>query len=350
MRHPVVAEDLAEISSRKLPWEKLDGKTILVSGAYGFIPAYLVEALLYQNETRRAGIRVLALGRNPEKARRRFAHYQNREDLVYLFQDVCEQVQIEEPIDYLIHAASWASPKYYGKQPVEVIAPNALGTELMLRLAHARKVSSFLFFSSAEIYGAPPPDRIPVKEDYVGNVSPTDVRSCYAESKRLGETLCASWWHEYGVPAKIARIFHTYGPGMDLEDGRVFADFVRDVVQGRDLHMKSDGSAVRAYCYLADAVDGLLRILLQGEPANPYNMGNDQAECSVLELAETLISAFPERGIKLVRDVETRTGYLKSTVSRTCPNTARLRALGWETRYPVREGFVRTIRSYLGGT
>lgn len=347
MRQRIIEDDMKELTARDLPWERFSGKTVLVSGAYGSIPAYMIEALLHLNKHRPdLDIKVLAAGRNPEKFRERFSHDIARSDLQFIAQDIAVPLHITGAVDYIIHGASWASPKYYGQYPVEVMAPNVLGTHHLLQLAHEKNVAGFLFMSSAEIYGAPPSSEIPVRETYTGNVDPTALRSCYAESKRIGETMCVSWHHEFGVPAKIARIFHTYGPGMALDDGRVFADFVADIVAGRDIVMRSDGSAIRAYCYLADAADGLFRILLQGDPAVAYNMGNDDAECSVSELAQTLLDAFPERGLKLRYAQAQGGGYLKSQVPRTCPDTTRLRGLGWSPRYSIREGFTRMVQSY----
>jgi len=347
MRHAIIEEDLRQIIKRDLRWDAFAGKTVLITGAYGFIPAYLVETLLYLNEQGDGlDIRVLALCRDRKKAAARFAHYRDRADLVFVYQDASQPVAVDGPVDFVVHGASWASPKYYGRDPVGVMAPNLFGTHYLLRLARDKGASGFLFLSSAENYGAPPPEHIPVKETYPGVVNPIDVRSCYAESKRVGETMCSAWWHQYGVPAKCARIFHTYGPGMSLEDGRVFADFVANVVRNEDIEMKSDGRAVRAYCYLADAVDGLFRVLLEGRPGEAYNLGNDQAACSVLELAHQLLGLFPERQLKVKRAKETRRGYLETRVSRTIPDTSKVRAMGWKPQFSLADGFARTVRSF----
>ena len=141
---------------------------------------------------------------------------------------------------------------------------------------------------------------MPTRETEYGYLDPATVRACYGESKRMGETLCVAYHAQYGVPAKIVRPFHTYGPGMDLSDGRVFADFVADLVARRDLVMKSDGRAQRAFCYLADATVGFFTVLLRGEAGAAYNVGNPDAEVSILELARTLANLFPERGVRVV--------------------------------------------------
>jgi nucleoside-diphosphate-sugar epimerase len=347
-RHPIIEEDLRQIAAADLPWALLAGKTVLVTGANGFLPAYMVETLLYRNE-HAAGpaTQVIGLVRNRARAEARFAAYRGRPDLRLLVQDVCEPVVLAEPVHCIIHAASQASPKYYGRDPVGTLGPNVLGTHHLLGLAAAQHVEAFLFFSSGEVYGQVAPERIPTREQDYGWLDPADVRSCYGESKRMGETMCVAWAQQYGVPAKIVRPFHTYGPGMRLDDGRVFADFVADIVQGRDIVLKSDGSAIRAFCYLADATRGFFAVLLNGATGQAYNIGSPE-EISILELARLLVDSFPEKGLRVVRDAGVRPpGYLQSPVTRNCPDITKARGLGWTPTTAVQAGFIRTVRSFL---
>jgi len=347
VRHPIIEEDLAFIIDQPVPWEDLRGRRVLISGAYGFVVAYLVETLLYLNERRNLGLQVCALGRNLDKAQRRFAHYWGRADLTFLQQDVCDPVTVEGPVDYIIHGASLASPVYYGSQPVDSILPNVLGTYRLLELAREKQSRGFLFFSSAEIYGRVEEVEVPTRETSCGSVDPLNVRSCYAESKRMGETMCVAWYHQHGVPTKMARLFHTYGPGMALDDGRVFADFVGDVVERRNIRMMSDGRHRRAFCYLADAAVALLLIVLKGESAQAYNMGNDEMEISIRDLADVMVGLFPERHLRVEQTGDNHpAGYLRTGIDRACPDTQRLRGLGWRPHFGVQEGFRRTVMSY----
>lgn len=350
MRHPIVEEDLERILGGDLPWDTLDGKTVLVSGANGFLPAYMVETLLCRNERLgRTATQVLALVRSEERARRRFAAYAGRDDLRFIVQDVASPVTTNVPVSIIIHAASQASPKYYGCDPVGTLSANVFGTANLLRFAAEQNAERFLFFSSGEVYGQVRNDQVPTREDDYGLVDPTQVRACYAESKRMGENLCVSWHHQYGVPAVIVRPFHTYGPGMALDDGRVFADFVADVVAGRDIRMKSDGLACRAFCYLADATLGFFTVLLRGEAGQAYNVGNPAAETSILALAQTLTVLFPEKKLRVVSALVTETApsYLKSQIMRNSPSAAKIRQLGWEPATTIDAGFKRTIRSFF---
>lgn len=350
MRHPVIEKDLQQILAAPVPWEQFNGATVLISGAYGFVVAYLVEALLYLNEKRNAGVKIIAMVRNPDKAARRFAAYSGRKDLQFYYQDVCEPAHIEGPVDFIIHGASWASPSYYGGQPVGSLLPNIIGTRNLLDLAVAKKTKRFLFFSSAEIYGKVPAELIPTPETYTGSVDTLDVRSCYAESKRMGETMCVAWHKQHGVNATMARIFHTYGPGMALDDGRVFADFVSDIVNRRNIRMMSAGTHRRAFCYLADSTPALFKIMLEGVPGKAYNMGNDEAEISIRDLAGVMVGLFPERGLKVEQTVDLhQSGYLRTQIDRACPDTAMLRGLGWRPEVAIEEGFRRTVLSYNQG-
>jgi UDP-glucuronate decarboxylase len=348
MRHEIIEEDLQGIASAHLPWEELAGTTVLVSGAAGFLPAYMVEALLYRNEVDPSfGVRVIALVRDLERAQSRFAHYLGRDDLQFLTQDVCEPISLSVAPQVIIHAASPASPRYFGVDPIGTLLPNTVGTYRLLELARRSRSRRFLFISSGEVYGRLDNGAVPTPEDAYGSISPVDPRSCYAESKRMGEAMCVAWHVQEGVPTRIARPFHTYGPGMRMDDGRVFADFVADIVQRRDIVMKSDGAAKRAFCYLADATAGLFTVLLRGEAAQPYNVGNQEAEVSVLELANILVDLFPERGLRVVRESRLAGGaYLESPIPRNVPDTTRLRALGWAPTTSIRAGFSRTVRSY----
>jgi len=345
-RHTIVAEDLQRIVSAGVPWERLFGKTVLITGGNGFVPAYMLEALLYLNETANAGIQVIALVRNREKAMRRLGHFVGRSDLAMVVQDVRETYRGPEKVDFLVHAASQASPKFFATDPVGTFEANVIGTRNILEVAKKAKSEGFLFFSSGEVYGKRANSAVPATESAYGYLDPLNLRSCYAEGKRAGETLCASWHAQYGVGAKIVRISHTYGPGMDLNDGRVFADFVADIVAGRNIEMKSDGSTRRPFCYLADATVAYFTVLLKGNSGEAYNVGSD-SECSILDLAEMLCRIFPERNLKVIRQERSHDDtYVASPVAGGHFDISKIRSLGWEPTTSIEEGFKRTVRSY----
>ena len=347
--HPIVAEDIAAIIAQPIAWERFCGKAVLVTGANGFLPAYMVETLLLLNVRRGLGCRVVGLVRNKAKAERRFAEYLDRPDLSFVVADVAEGIPVEDRCDFIIHAASQASPKYYGPDPVGTMTANLLGTHHLLRRAHAWRSEGFLLFSSGEVYGQVNGEQVPTRETDYGYLDILNPRSCYAESKRAAETLAVSFAAQFQVPAVIVRPFHTYGPGLALDDGRVFADLVRDVVQRRNLVLHSDGRAVRAFCYLADAVAGFFTALLHGESGQAYNVGNPAGALSIRELAELLARLFPELGLQVEYRARPEAGHLPSPIAVNCPNIDRIAALGWQPRCAPREGFSRTIRSFTEG-
>jgi len=346
LRNPIVEEDLARICAYDLPWRRFSGQTILVSGANGFLPAYMVETLLYLNEVDSSmKCRVVGLVRNRENAQKRFSHLLGRPDFSLLVQDVCSPVSVDGRIDFIVHAASQASPKYYGRDPVGTLLANTLGTHNLLCLAKQCGVQSFLFFSSGEIYGRIAPKTLINEEDY-GPLDPTDLRSCYGESKRLGETMCVAWHHQYGVPAKMVRPAHTYGPGMRLDDGRVFADFVSNILAYEDVVIKSEGISRRVFCYLADATIAFFTVLLRGENAQAYNVANEDCEISIVELAELLVALFPERKLGLKFSSGSTSVEDIRRIKGPVPDTSKIRNLGWKPTTSIEEGFRRTIASF----
>lgn len=339
MTMSILEQDLRAIAAASVPWHFLRGSRLLITGANGFLPSYMVETALHLNEHHHAGIEVLALVRNLAKAERRFGSRGVR----YVVQDVREPYKGPREVDFIVHAASQASPKYLGSDPVGTFEANVFGTRHMLELARDAKAQSLLYFSSGEVYGAIDAGRIPTAEHTYGELDPLNVRCSYGEAKRAGESLAICWWKQYGVPVKIVRPFHTYGPGMALDDGRIFADLVADVVARRNLVLKSDGLATRAFCYLADATVAFFKVLLEGENGQAYNVGSPY-ETSIRNLAGILCGLHPERGLEVEfarRDAAST--YLPSTISRSCPDIGRLRALGWEPRTSIEDGFARTI-------
>lgn len=341
----IIKEDITTIINRFKDWEKLKNKIILISGANGFLPAYLVETFLSLDNY--FNTKVIALVRNKQKAEKRFSHWLNNSNLLIIEHDVCNEFNYSDRIDFIIHAASQASPKYYGTDPVGTLNANVLGTINLIKLAKEKNVESFLYFSSGEIYGEVKAEDIPIKEDTFGYLDCANVRACYGESKRMGENICVSYFHQFGVKAKIVRPFHTYGPGMSLDDGRVFADFVANIVNKQNIILNSDGSAIRPFCYLTDATLGFLTILLNGENGQAYNIGNPNEEYSILELANTLVNLYPELRLKVIMNKSTDTNsYLKSPIKRNSPNIEKAKKLNWEPIVSVKEGFKRTIESF----
>jgi len=347
--NPIIRADLERIAAADLPWSRLAGKAVMVTGGSGFLASYLVKSLLAASDLHGLNLQVICVARSQHSVQARLAAYLAHPGLRVVTHDIAQPLPADFPAaDFIIHSASQASPKYYGVDPVGTLMANSAGTMYLLDHAVRHRSSGFLFFSSGEVYGLPVNPEQPVTERDYGYVDPIQVRSCYAESKRIGETMCAAWAQQHGLHASVVRPFHTYGPGMMLDDGRVFADFVADVVACRDIVLKSDGLAQRPFCYIADATEGFLTVLLKGESAQAYNVANPSTEISMRDLAHTVAGLFPERGVGVRFDIPpTSNAYLKSPIVRSCPSIAKINGLGWQPKVGIAEGFGQTILSFL---
>lgn len=337
----VVESDVDGIIANALPWEQLFGKTILVTGAAGMIPAYVVFTLLALNDEKNAGITVRGLVRNQEKAAATFADVLDREDFELLVGDVTRSGDVGGNVDLVIHGASPARPSLHAAHPVDTIRANVEGTFNLLDLCVRSGGAGFVLMSSAEVYGQTAEDGSLVSENSYGGVDILNPRACYTEGKRAAETISVTYNAQYGIPVTIARFGHIFGPGMALDDGRVQADFTADVLAGRNITLNSDGSARRTYTYLADAVAGLFFTLLVGDQI-AYNVSDRDGFISIRDLARAFTAARPAKGL----DVTFREGV---DVSQYNPikgqglDDARLRGLGWQPTVGLAAGVDRTI-------
>lgn len=342
---------MEEIYSRKLPVEEMDNSSVLITGATGMLASYFVFFLIWLNEYENKNIHIMALVRDKQKARVRFGQYMDMEYFTVIVSSLEMPLEITGKVDYIVHAASLASPQYYVPMPIEVAIPNAIGTYYVLRLAEEKHCKSVLYFSTGDIYGAVSPDSGVIDEKEMGRMDPLDPHSCYGESKRMGETWCASFAREHSVPVKIARIWHTYAPTMEIEnDPRVFASFMKCVAAGEDIVMHSDGSSKRSFCYITDAIVGYILILLKGKVGEAYNVCNPEAFVSMRELAEILTTLSPLKRLKVVCTERAQGDvYLENRANRqNCPSAGKMKQLGWSCRYSVKSGFERVLQ-YLNG-
>lgn len=329
-------EDLLNISSLSLPWSKLSGCNILVTGATGLIGGCLVEALML-NPNR--DYHVYASGRNEERARMRFAEFAADDAFHFVKYDVLEPLESDVNFDYIIHAASNASPNFFATKPVEVIKSNIQGLCNLMEYGLNHGMKRMLYVSSGEVYGEG--DGRIFTEDFSGYVNSISPRSCYPSSKRAAETLCVSYAQEYGANVVIARPCHTYGPHFSEADNRVYAQFIRNVLAGQDIVMKSSGSQFRSWCYVVDCVSAMLYILLKGENGQAYNIADENSNISIKELAEMIAEI---GGKKIVLD-------LPSEVEKACFNvvtksvfsTDKLQNLGWIVKGSMHDNLVCTI-------
>lgn len=337
-------EDILSVSERNLPWEEMNGKTVLITGANGFICYYLVNALLIRNDLYQAGIKVIGLVRNEEKARKRFGEIFDRDDFQVYVQDVCDELQIEEKADYVIHAASQASAIQFKNDPVGTINANLAGTINILE--YAKKYNSVvLFISSLKVYGAVHDGSRVLKEETVGYLDHTNYLNCYAMGKRVAETICASYAQQYGMQIKIVRPSYIYG-AASLTDDRVWAQFMANVIRKENIVLKSNGAAYRSFCYVTDTAAAIFTVLLKGENVTAYNIAADNSNITIRNFARAAVEVFPERGLTLSfvnkeDEVEPEISYLSSTPE--ILDGSRLQALGWEAEVDIKEGIRRGV-------
>jgi dTDP-glucose 4,6-dehydratase/UDP-glucuronate decarboxylase len=327
---------------------RFSDKIVLVTGAAGFLGSQFLHFFVALNASGRleAPCKVIAWDNSLRGLPDWLREMNARGDLRWDAVDIVHPGTIPE-VHFVIHAASIASPIFYRQHPIETMDANVIGLRNLLEAAVAKPVESFLFFSSSEIYGDPTPENIPTPETYPGHVSCTGPRACYDESKRFGETLCVNFWHTYHVPVKVVRPFNNYGPGLKITDGRVLPDFFRDALAGRDISILSDGKATRTFCYTSDAVTGYLLALLSEHSGEPFNIGTDDDEVSVVDLAR-MVAQIAGRGSKVTFRRSEDPNYTTDNPQRRCPDIAKARRmLRYAPNVSLREGLTRLHEYYL---
>lgn len=343
----IVQEDIKNIITSDTKWEKLRNKTVLITGASGMLATYLVYTLMALNINENYNIKVIALVRNEQKARNKFSFFLEHEKFELQVQDVTFPINIKEKVHFIVHAAGNASPKYILSNPIGIIKANTLGTMNVLELAKEQNVENILYLSTREVYGKMSDDVTDITEEDYGIVNCKELRACYPESKRISEAMFESYFYQHKIPFNIVRLAHAYGPGMDInKDGRVMADLVSDVVNYRNIVLKSDGSAVRAFCYISDAVFGMIKVMLEGELGSAYNIANETEPIMIRDVAKTLVALFHERNIKVIYDIPKKQSVEYSKMGRVRLSTRKLEELGWSCKIKLHEGLIRTIRSF----
>ena len=336
-------DDIFAAAGEALPWEKLRGCNVLVTGATGLIGGCLVEVLMARGD-----INVYAAGRNETRALSRFAEYTSNPHFHCFKYDVSTPLTSSdvESFHYIIHAASDASPAAFASSPVEVMKSNIYGTANLLDYGLAHGMRRFLYVSTGEVYGEggateETTDGPAFRETDSGYVNPTLPRSCYPSSKRAAETLCAAYKDQYGADLVIARPCHTYGPHFTPSDNRVYAQFVRNVLRGEDIVMKSDGSQFRSWCYVVDCVRAILYILLKGQSGEAYNIADSNSNITIRQLADMIAAAAGRKVvIQLPPDSESK-GY--NPITRSLFSTRKLESLGWSISGEMREKIVKMV-------
>jgi len=307
----------------------IHGSRVLVTGGAGFLGSHLCERLLAD------GHEVLAVDNFYTGSRDNVAHLMENPRFSVLEHDVTKPLGLDVEVDQIFNLACPASPPHYQRDPIKTTLTSVLGVYNMLELAR-RTGAKILQASTSEVYGDP--SMHPQPESYWGNVNPIGIRSCYDEGKRVAETLLFDFHRQYGIRIKVVRIFNTYGPRMDPEDGRVVSNFIVQALRGQDLTIYGDGTQTRSFCFVDDLVEGFVRFMATSDDVTgPINLGNT-GEFTVAELAEKVIAKVGGPSRIVYRDLPSDDPKVRK------PDITKARAvLGWEAKVALDEGLDKTI-------
>lgn len=343
-RSSILQEDLNTVADATfIEWDAFAHKTFFITGATGLIGATLVRSLYFANKVKNLDIKVLALVRDKQRATEKYADVLADGMLQFVVGNVEQLPQVQENIDFIIHAASQTSSKEFVNHAVETIQTTLHGTMNTLKLAKEKNVQGYVYLSSMEVYGYPEKGHKVTEKDS-GSINSLDMRNSYPMGKMMSESLCCAYAGEYGVPAKICRLTQTFGPGVNYNDGRIFAYFGNCVKEKKNIVLKTKGETERCYLYTADAVTAILTILLKGKPGMAYNAANEATYCSIAEMAEQVAA---EAGIKVEYDIQdaAANGFLNTLYMDL--DTTALRELGWTPRgYSLVEMYKRMIAEW----
>jgi len=334
-------EDVVALASSNINWDMLKNKSILITGATGLIGTFLIDLLMYRNLKYNDNIAIYAVGRNKEKAFTRLNEYFDTNFFVFIQQDIQSSLELNAPVDYIIHGASNTHPISYVTEPINTILLSVLGTKSILDFASNHNVKRTLFLSTVEIYGENRGDVETFNEDYCGYIDCNALRAGYPEGKRVAEALCQAYIKEKNIDIVIARACRVYGPTMGNDDSKVIAQFLRNAVNKENIVLKSKGDQLYSYCYVADICSALLFILLKGKNGEAYNISDNDCNLSLLEIAK-ILSEYTDR--EIVFDTPSlleSAGYSKA--SKALLDDSKLRTLDWKPIFPLKDGIIRTV-------
>lgn len=331
-----------------MPWERLSGKTVMISGATGMIGKCIIDLLMQYNDNRRKDmpVNIIALSRNEDNAQKRLKEHWKKETFRYIPCDVNCEIPECGPVDYIIHAASNTHPLQYSSDSVGTITANVIGTKNLLDYAVSHKTKRFCFLSSVEIYGENRGDTDRFREDYLGYLDCNTLRAGYPESKRAGEALCNAYYQAQHLDFVIPRLSRVYGPTMLPTDSKAIAQFIKKAAAGEDIILKSAGGQLYSYTYVLDAAMGILAVLLEGKCGEAYNISDMESEVTLKQIAEWLAE---DNGIKVrfeIPDAAEQAGY--STATKAVLDTEKISALGWRPETHMRDGLCKTVESLRG--
>lgn len=345
MTNSIYKTDIADAAMLHIDWHRLSGKTMLITGATGMIASVIIDILMHRNKNcveNGAGVNIIAVSRNKDKARQRFCEYWDNEYFTYLSHDITKPLPELGEIHYMLHAASNTHPRAYATDPIGTITANVEGTYQLLEYASIHNCERFFFFSSVEIYGENRNDVDKFDEKYLGYIDCNTMRAGYPESKRLGETLCNAYAARKGQEFITGRFSRVYGPTMASDDSKAIAQFIRKAASGEDIVLKSEGKQLYSYTYVVDAATAAFYLLLYGEAGSAVNIADKESDIMLKDLAAILASAAGRYVVFELPDEIEKSGY--STATKAVLDTAKIEALGWKPVTGINEGLTKTVR------
>lgn len=341
IENPLYQEDLEYICSLDLPWKDLKDKSVMITGATGMIGSTLVDSLMKKNEEN-LGCHIYVMGRNRQKADLRFSTYLNRVEYHFIEHDINMPLTSEiGHFDYIIHLASNTHPVAYASDPIGTITTNIIGLNNILEYACKTATKRVVFASSNEIYGENRGDVEKFDENYCGYINCNTMRAGYQESKRCGESLCQAYIKQKGIDIVIPRLTRSYGPTLLPTDTKALSQFLHNALDGEDIVLKSEGKQYFSYTYVADAVSGLLTVMLKGKSGEAYNISDEASDIMLRDLAKLIAD---EAGTKVVFDLPDSVeaaGF--STVTKARLDNRKIKYLGFGLKYDIKAGIHRTL-------
>jgi len=341
----ILSEDIKSlITDCCIPWFEFTNSTVFITGATGLVGSMLVRTLSSANKEQNLNIRILTHGRNRIKGSELVREF----DAEFIAGDICHQIPSESlppTINYIFHCAAITKSADMIAKPVDVIRTESEGISQMLRIAKEKNCKSFTYLSSMEIYGQT--DSSELKENNLGYLDLADPRSCYPLGKRFAETLCNAYTIQFDLPVKIARLSQTFGAGTPKDDTRVFAQFARSALAGRNIELHTMGTSRGNYCYIADSIRALLIVLLKGKNGETYNVSNPDASTTIYEMAKIVATDIYLNKINVVVDIPediSKRGYAPD-VNYTL-NIDKIKALGWVPRYGLEDMYKRMLNDW----
>ena len=349
MVNTIIQKDISEIINAT-DYTRFSGKTVLLTGGGGFLGTYFVHYFTAINDANllEKSCKLVIIENFIRGVPVWFENIKNRQDIEFIEGDINKPLNLPKS-DFIIHAATIASPTYYRIHPIETMDANVIGLRNLLDFAKINSCESFLFFSTSEIYGDPSPENIPTKETYRGNVSCTGPRACYDESKRYGETMCVNFYQQYQIPVKIVRPFNNYGPGLKIEDKRVIPDFFNNLLNKQKIMILSDGKTTRTFCYITDAIIGYIKALLSPHNGESFNIGVSGPEITMFELAKkiSMVVNKGEENFEYEYHKSNDINYLVDNPQRRCPDLNKSKLLlDYNPKTSLEDGLTRIYNYY----